>query len=43
MSEELNHVMQARREKVAQLEAQGIAPYAYAYPRTHSAAEAVAL
>jgi lysyl-tRNA synthetase class 2 len=43
VSEELNHVMQARREKVAQLEAQGIAPFAYAYPRTHSAAEAVAL
>ena len=43
MSDELNHVMQARREKIALLEGQGIAPFAYAYPRTHTAAEALAL
>ena len=43
MSEDLNFVLKARREKLAQLEAQGVAPFAYAYPRAHSAAEALAL
>ena len=43
MSEELNFILKARREKLSQLEAQGIPPFAYAYPRTHSAAEALGL
>ena len=41
MSEDLNFVLQARRDKLARLEERGIAPYAYRYERTHSAAEAV--
>jgi lysyl-tRNA synthetase class 2 len=36
------HVEEGRRAKRAQLEAQGVAPFAYAYARTHSAAEALA-
>lgn len=43
MSEDLNFVLQARRDKLARLEERGIAPYAYRYERTHSAAEAVAV
>ena len=43
MSEELNFVLQARREKLEALEAAGIAPYAYAFDRQHSAAEAQTL
>ena len=39
--EELNHVMRARREKLAALEARGIAPYAYRFDRTHTTAEAL--
>ncbi|HEU4563226.1 MAG TPA: lysine--tRNA ligase [Gemmatimonadaceae bacterium] len=42
MSEDLNFVMQARREKLAALQERGIAPFAYRYERTHSTAEAVA-
>ena len=42
MSEELNHVLQARREKLEQLVQRGIIPYAYKLDRTHSAAEALA-
>jgi lysyl-tRNA synthetase class 2 len=41
MSDDLNFVQVARREKLAALEALGIAPFAYAYDRTHSAAEAL--
>ncbi len=43
MTDELNFVLQARREKLDALSAAGLAPYAYSYPRTHSALEAVAL
>ena len=43
MSEELNFVLQARREKLEALEAAGIAPYAYAFDRQQSAAEAQTL
>ncbi|MDQ3697680.1 MAG: lysine--tRNA ligase [Gemmatimonadota bacterium] len=41
-SEDLNFVMQARRDKLAALEARGIAPFAYRYERTHYAADALA-
>lgn len=37
------YVEEARREHRAELEALGVAPYAYAWPRTHSAAGALAL
>jgi lysyl-tRNA synthetase class 2 len=43
MSEELNFVLQARREKLDALEAAGVAPYAYAFDRQHSAAQAQTL
>ncbi len=43
MSDDLNFVQRARREKLAELEARGIAPYAYRFARTHHAAEALAL
>jgi lysyl-tRNA synthetase class 2 len=43
MSEDLNFVQRARREKLETLEARGIAPFAYAFDRSHSAAAAVAL
>jgi lysyl-tRNA synthetase, class II len=43
VSEELNFVLQARREKLEALEAAGIAPYAYAFDRQHSAAQAQTL
>ncbi len=43
MSEELNFVLKARRDKLAALEARGVAPYAYSYERTHQAAAAIAL
>ena len=42
MSDDLNFVLQARREKLQQLIARGVAPYAYRYERTHAAADAVA-
>ncbi len=42
MTEELNFVLQARREKLAALEAAGVAPFAYAFERTHSSIDAVA-
>jgi lysyl-tRNA synthetase class 2 len=42
-AEDLNFVQRARREKLDQLIARGIAPYAYRFDRTHSAADAVAL
>jgi lysyl-tRNA synthetase class 2 len=40
VTEELNFVLQARREKLEALEAAGVMPYAYAFDRQHSAAEA---
>lgn len=42
MSEELNFVLRARREKLAALEARGIAPFAYGFDRTLAAADASA-
>ena len=41
MSDELNFVLRARREKLDALAARGIEPFAYAYERTHSATGAV--
>jgi lysyl-tRNA synthetase class 2 len=41
-SDDLNHVLRARRDKLAALEARGVAPFAYAYERTHGSVEAVA-
>ncbi len=43
MSEELNFVLQARREKLEALEAAGVPPYAYTFDRKNSAAEAQTL
>ena len=40
--EALNHVLRARREKLAALDAYGIPPYAYRYDRTHTSSEAIA-
>ncbi len=42
MSEELDHVRVARREKLEALIARGVGPFAYSYQRTHLAAEALA-
>jgi lysyl-tRNA synthetase class 2 len=42
MSDELNFVQRARREKLDALAERGIAPFAYEYTRTHHAADAVA-
>ncbi len=42
MTEDLNFVMKARREKLAQLEALDVQPFAYRYDRTHSTGEALA-
>ncbi len=43
MSDELNFVLQARREKLEALEAAGVAPYAYGFDRRHSASDAQSL
>jgi len=43
VSDELNFVLQARREKLEALEAAGVAPYAYAFDRQQSAAQAQTL
>jgi lysyl-tRNA synthetase class 2 len=40
--EELNHVMRARREKLAALAARGVPAFAYAYARSHATDEAIA-
>jgi lysyl-tRNA synthetase class 2 len=40
---DLNFVMQARRDKLDALVAQGVAPFAYGFDRSHVAADAVAL
>jgi lysyl-tRNA synthetase class 2 len=42
VSEDLNFLMAARREKLTALEAAGIAPFAYGYDRTHTTAAALA-
>ena len=42
MTEDLNFVQKARREKLDALVAAGVAPFAYGYDRTHQAADAVA-
>ncbi|MBK6488022.1 MAG: lysine--tRNA ligase [Gemmatimonadetes bacterium] len=41
MSEDLNFVLKARREKLAQLEALGVPPFAYSFETTHDAAAAL--
>jgi lysyl-tRNA synthetase class 2 len=43
LTDELNFVLQARREKLEALEAAGVAPYAYGFDPQHSAAEAQSL
>ncbi len=43
MSEDLNFLMVARREKLDRLRARGIEPFAYSYDRTHTTTEALAL
>ena len=43
MSEELNFVLQARREKLEALEAAGVVPYAYGFDRQHTAAQALTM
>jgi len=43
VTEELNFVLQARREKLEALEAAGVAPYAYSFDRQHSASQAQGL
>ncbi|MDQ6718927.1 MAG: lysine--tRNA ligase [Gemmatimonadota bacterium] len=42
MSEDLNFVLQARREKLQQLIAEGHEPFAYSFARTHTATAALA-
>ncbi len=43
MSDDLNFLMQARRDKLNRLRAAGIEPFAYAFDRTHTARDAIAL
>jgi len=43
VSDELNFVLQARREKLEALEAAGVAPFAYSFDRDHTAADALLL
>ena len=43
MSEDLNFVQKARRDKLDALVASGMAPFAYGFERTHEAASAVGL
>jgi lysyl-tRNA synthetase class 2 len=43
VTDELNFVQRARREKLDALEARGVAPFAYGFDRSHRAADAVAL
>jgi lysyl-tRNA synthetase class 2 len=42
VSDEANFLLKARREKLAALDAQGVAPFAYRFDRTHDATAAVA-
>jgi lysyl-tRNA synthetase class 2 len=43
MTDDLNFVQRARREKLDALEARGVSPFAYSFDRSHFAAAAVAL
>jgi lysyl-tRNA synthetase class 2 len=43
VTDEINFVLQARREKLEALEAAGVAPYAYSFDRRHSASDAQSL
>src|SRR5687767_702238 len=43
MSDELNFVLQARREKLAELVRRGVEPFAYSFERSHVATDAVEL
>lgn len=43
MSDDLNFVLQARREKLEALEAAGVAPYGYSFDRQQTTAEAASL
>ena len=43
MSEDLNFLMVARREKLDRLRARGVEPFAYSFARTHSTVDAIAL
>jgi len=43
VTEELNFVLQARREKLEALEAAGVPPYAYSFDRQHTAAQALTM
>jgi lysyl-tRNA synthetase class 2 len=43
VTEELNFVLQARREKLEALEAAGVVPYAYSFDRQHTAAQALTM
>jgi lysyl-tRNA synthetase class 2 len=43
MTDDLNFVLRARREKLEAIRAAGVEPFAYSYNREHTAAEAVAL
>jgi len=42
VSEDLNFLLKARREKLDRLRAGGIEPFAYSYDRTHSSLDAIA-
>jgi lysyl-tRNA synthetase, class II len=43
MSDDLNHVMRARREKLDALQALGVSPFAYSFDRSHGCGAAVPL
>ena len=43
MTDDLNFVLKARREKLEALKSAGVNPFAYSYAREHTAAEALAL
>ena len=42
MSDDLNFVLKARREKLDALRSAGVEPFAYSYAREHTTAEALA-
>ncbi len=43
MSDDLNFVQRARREKLAAIEALGVPPFAYSFERTHTASDVLSL
>src|SRR6476659_6416622 len=43
MTDDLNFVLRARREKLDAIRAEGIEPFAYSFNRSHSAADALAM